>query len=69
VPDSTGDLYRYQLASDALSKEIDELTWVLQYLDSTLRYAQKWPPLIWLLFTLLVGTGAAMTTALVLNFR
>jgi len=37
VPDGTGDLTRYQLASDALSKEIDELTWVLAHVDSQTR--------------------------------
>ena len=37
VPDTTGDLTRYQMASDALSKEIDELTWVLAHIDGLTR--------------------------------
>mgnify|MGYP000944930551 FL=1 len=67
VPDSSGDLMRYQLSSDALSKEIDELTWVLQYLDTHLPMPRQWPIHYWLLFALLAGVSVAMTVILLLR--
>lgn len=63
--DASGDLMRYQLSSDALSREIDELTWALQYLDNNLRLNSQWPPHYWALFVVLAGIGAVLTAMLI----
>lgn len=68
VPDASGDLMRYQLHSDALSREIDELTWVLQYLDSNLRLHHRWPTHYWALFVVLLAIGAVLTALLIAQF-
>lgn len=67
VPDASGDLMRYQLSSDALSKEIDELTWVLQYLDSHLQVPSQWPIHYWLFFAILAGVSVGLTGVLLLK--
>ena len=67
VPDASGDLMRYQLNSDALSKEIDELTWVLQYLDANLRIPSAWPLHYWLLFAILAGVSVGLTGILLMS--
>ena len=41
--DSGNVLMRYQMAQETISREIDELTWLLQYADRQLRAAEKWP--------------------------
>ncbi len=65
TPDASGDLMRYQLSSDSLSREIDELTWTLQYLDSTLRMSNRWPAHYWALFVVLAAIGAVLTAMLI----
>jgi hypothetical protein len=65
VPDASGELMRYQLASDAISREIDELTWLLQYADQQLRTANQWPLHYWALFVVLAGIGAVLTLILI----
>ena len=65
TPDASGDLMRFQLASDVLSREIDELTWVLQYLDSNLRLHNQWPAHYWALFAVLAAIGAVLTAMLI----
>ena len=67
VPDSSGDLMRYQLSSDALSREIDELTWVLQYLDTHLPVPPQWPLHYWVLFVILAGVSVGLTGAIILR--
>ena len=67
VPDASGDLMRYQLSSDALAKEIDELTWVLQYLDTHLQMPRQWPLHYWVFFAVLAGASVAMTVILLLR--
>ena len=67
VPDSSGDLMRYQLSSDALSKEIDELTWVLQYLDTHLQLPRQWPLHYWIFFAILAGVSVGLTGILLLR--
>ena len=67
VPDSSGDLMRFQLSSDALAKEIDELTWVLQYLDTHLQIPRQWPLHYWILFAILVGISVGLTVILLLR--
>ena len=63
--DSGNVLIRYQMQSTALVKEIDELTWVLQYLDNNLRLNNQWPAHYWALFVMLAGIGAVLTTMLI----
>ena len=65
TPDVSGDLMRFQLASDVLSREIDELTWALQYLDSNLRLHNQWPAHYWALFAVLAAIGAVLTAMLI----
>ena len=67
TPDVSGDLMRYQLSSDALAKEIDELTWVLQYLDTHLQMPRQWPLHYWVFFAVLAGASVAMTVILLLR--
>lgn len=67
TPDASGDLMRYQLSSDALAREIDELTWVLQYLDTHLQMPRQWPLHYWVFFTVLAGASVAMTVILLLR--
>jgi hypothetical protein len=61
-------LMRYQMSSDAISREIDELTWLLQYADRQLRAAEKWPAHYWALFIVLAGIGAVLTAMLINQF-
>ena len=63
--DGANVLMRHQMLSAALSKEIDELTWVLQYLDSQLRTANQWPVHYWAIFVVLAGIGAVLTLILI----
>lgn len=63
--DSGNVLIRYQMQSAALVKEIDELTWVLQYIDNNLRLNSQWPPHYWALFVVLAGIGAVLTAMLI----
>jgi hypothetical protein len=67
VPDVSGDLIRYQLNSDALSREIDELTWVLQYLDMHLQLPRQWPLHYWFFFAILAGVSVGLTGILLLR--
>ena len=66
--DSGNVLMRYQMSSDAISREIDELTWLLQYADRQLRAAEKWPAHYWALFLVLAGIGAILTAMLIHQF-
>lgn len=65
TPDASGDLMRFQLASETVSREIDELTWTLQYLDNNLRLHNRWPAHYWALFVVLAGIGAILTAMLI----
>lgn len=67
VPDASGDLMRYQLSSDSLAREIDELTWVLQYLDTHLQLPRQWPLHYWVLFAILAGMSVGLTVILLLR--
>ena len=67
TPDASGDLMRYQLASDALSREIDELSWVLQYLDTHLQLPRQWPLHDWFFFAVLAGVSVGLTGILLLR--
>lgn len=67
TPDVSGDLMRYQLSSDALAKEIDELTWVLQYLDMHLQVPRQWPMHYWIFFAILAGVSVGLTAVIVLR--
>ena len=67
TPDSSGDLMRYQLSSDSLAREIDELTWVLQYLDTHLQLPRQWPLHYWVLFAILAGMSVGLTVILLLR--
>ena len=67
TPDVNGDLMRYQLSSDALAKEIDELTWVLQYLDMHLQVPRQWPMHYWIFFAILAGVSVGLTAVIVLR--
>jgi hypothetical protein len=63
--DSGNVLMRYQMQSAMLSKEIDELAWVLKYLDAQLRTANQWPVHYWAIFVVLAGIGAVLTLILI----
>lgn len=63
--DSGNVLIRYQMQSATLVKEIDELTWVLGYLDNNLRLNSRWPAHYWALFVVLAGIGAVLTAMLI----
>lgn len=63
--DSGNVLMRYQMQSTALIKEIDELTWLLQYADQQLRISGQWPVHYWALFVVLAGIGAVLTVMLI----
>ena len=67
VPDSSGDLMRYQLHYDALSQEIDQLTWLLAYADAQLRIPRQWPWHYWLFFAVLSGVSVGLTGLLLLR--
>ena len=67
TPDMNGDLMRYQLNSDALSREIDELTWVMQYLDTHLQVPKQWPMHYWVFFVILAGVSVGLTAAIILR--
>lgn len=67
VPDSNGDLMRYQMRSDSISEEIDQLTWLLAYADSQLRIPRPWPMHYWLLFAMLAGVSVGLTGLLLLR--
>ena len=66
--DSGNVLMRYQMAQETISREIDELTWLLQYADRQLRAAEKWPAHYWALFVVLAGIGAVLTAMLINQF-
>ena len=59
---------RSQMSSERISREIDELTWLLQYEDSQLRAAELWPAHYWALFVVLAGIGAILTAMLINQF-
>ena len=67
TPDASGDLMRYQLTLDALCREIDELTWALQYLDANLQFPRRWPLHYWLVFLLWASISVGLTVLLLLR--
>jgi hypothetical protein len=66
--DSGNVLMRYQMSQETISREIDELTWLLQYADRQLRAAEQWPAHYWALFIVLAGIGAVLTLMLINQF-
>ena len=65
--DNGNVLMRYHMHANALSEEIDELTWILNYADTQMRIPYQWPMHYWLLFAMLAGVSVGLTGLLLLR--